>query len=689
MIDHILRDRYRIIQRLGQGTFGSTYQAQDLNWPEPRFLAIKQLCPQFQRQGQQIHPADLLVAKEYFDREAAKLAVLDPYDQIPRLIERFEEGGEFFIVMDYVEGATLNRELVPGAPWSEEAVVKLIRDLLEPLAMVHRHQLIHRDVKPANVMRRRRDDRLVLIDFGGVKEVGTAEYSQARFVPRPPTLWIGTLAYVAPEQADGTAKYSSDLYSVGVIALEALLGCSPLEIPGDRRVGVLVSLNWPEIQRRAPMSDRLNRLLRKMTDPDWQRRYANAQEALKAIESLFGDAQPVFGSEAPTLQIGSSPPPLPIVPPREGLRTQLKRWLLGDQEPDPAPAKPQPRSGSTWVPAPAAKEPRPTVIATPQPPRPVDPFAGWRLREWSFETVRVDRRGRVVKRLRKTARSHFVDLGGGVKLEMVAIPGGQFQMGSPKTELQRFDTEGPVRTVTVSPLLMSRSPITVEQWGRVAGIFPAVLNPRLNIVNADHSKWKDATGPVEQVSWFAAMEFCARLSKATDRLYRLPSEAEWEYACRAGTQTPFAFGETLRTDLANYNGNYTYADGTKGEWRGRTTPVGQFSPNGFGLQDMHGNVWEWCLDDWHENYQNAPVDSRPWFNNSIHEQVFMRQFQESRQMNNGAFQKLTDVDNEQPKLLRGGPWFNHPKSCRSANRFRRRADYCYDGVVGFRVVVLP
>jgi formylglycine-generating enzyme required for sulfatase activity len=295
----------------------------------------------------------------------------------------------------------------------------------------------------------------------------------------------------------------------------------------------------------------------------------------------------------------------------------------------------------------------------------------------------------VVKRLRKTARSHFVDLGGGVKLEMVAIPGGQFQMGSPKTELQRFDTEGPVRTVTVSPLLMSRSPITVEQWGRVAGIFPAVLNPRLNIVNADHSKWKDATGPVEQVSWFAAMEFCARLSKATDRLYRLPSEAEWEYACRAGTQTPFAFGETLRTDLANYNGNYTYADGTKGEWRGRTTPVGQFSPNGFGLQDMHGNVWEWCLDDWHENYQNAPVDSRPWFNNSIHEQVFMRQFQESRQMNNGAFQKLTDVDNEQPKLLRGGPWFNHPKSCRSANRFRRRADYCYDGVVGFRVVVLP
>ena len=618
MIDRILRDRYRIIQRLGQGTFGSTYQAQDLNWPEPRFLAIKQLCPQFQRQGQEINPADLLVAKEYFDREAAKLAVLDQYDQIPRLIERFEEGGEFFIVMDYVEGATLNGELVPGAPWSEAAAIKLMRDLLEPLAMVHRHQLIHRDVKPANVMRRRRDDRLVLIDFGGVKEVGTAEYSQARFVPRPPTLWVGTLAYVAPEQADGTAKYASDLYSVGVIALEALLGCSPLEIPGDRRVGVLVRLDWPEIQRRAPMSDRLNRLLRKMTDPDWQRRYANAQEALKAIESLFGDAQPVFGSE------------------------------------------PQP-----------------------QPPRPVDPFAGWSLQKWSFETVRVDRAGQVVERLRKTARSHFVDLGGGVQLEMVAIPGCQFQMGS-----LEYDSEKPVHPVTVPPLLMSRYPVTVEQWRWVAGSFPAVLNPKLN---TDPSNWKDATGPVEQVNWFDAMEFCARLSRATDRLYRLPSEAEWEYACRAGTQTPFAFGETLRTDLANYNGYHTYADEPTGECRVRTTPVGQFPPNGFGLQDMHGNVYEWCLDDWHENYQNAPVDGRPWFNNSKYEQLFIRQFRESKQMDNGVFQKLTDVDNAQLKLLRGGSWINDPWCCRSAGRLRWWADGrdFIESNVGFRVVVLP
>jgi len=347
----------------------------------------------------------------------------------------------------------------------------------------------------------------------------------------------------------------------------------------------------------------------------------------------------------------------------------------GDSEPVPV-------EGSRAVePPPAPPKPKP------QPePKPPDPFAGWELREWTFETVRVDRAGQIVERLRKTARSHFVDLGGGVQLELVAIPGGQFQMGSTDQELHHDNDESPVHPVTVPPLLVSRYPITVEQWRRVAGSFPAVLNPKLN---ADPSNWKDATGPVERVNWFDAMEFCARLSKATDRLYRLPTEAEWEYACRAETQTqtPFAFGETLTPELANYDGSETYADGPKGEWRRRTTSVGQFPPNGFGLQDMHGNVWEWCLDDWYDSYANAPNHSSARFKNDNHSQslnsaIKLNNYQER------FFQELVKVDNEQPKILRGGSWINDPWYCRSADRHGGRAGLI-DSRIGFRVVVLP
>jgi formylglycine-generating enzyme required for sulfatase activity len=162
--------------------------------------------------------------------------------------------------------------------------------------------------------------------------------------------------------------------------------------------------------------------------------------------------------------------------------------------------------------------------------------------------------------------------------------------------------------------------------------------------------------PVEQVNWYDAIEFCARLSKLTGREYRLPSEAEWEYACRAGTTTPFYFGETITGELANYRSSETYADEYKGEYRQQTTPVGQFPPNAFGLYDMHGNVWEWCADTWHDNYDGAPTDGSVWTKNGN--------------------------DNRSP--LRGGSWFSNPSHCRSAYRNDDRRDYCVS--LGFRVV---
>ncbi|MEH1901332.1 MAG: SUMF1/EgtB/PvdO family nonheme iron enzyme [Nostoc sp.] len=244
------------------------------------------------------------------------------------------------------------------------------------------------------------------------------------------------------------------------------------------------------------------------------------------------------------------------------------------------------------------------------------------------------------------------NLGNGVVLEMLAIPGGKFLMGSPEIELERNYSESPQHTVTIQPFFMGKFPVTQNQWAIVAAL------KKVNIdLNPDPSRFKGANRPVEQVSWDDAIEFCARLSNKTRKTYRLPSEAEWEYACRAGTTTPFYFGETITTDLANYNGKYTYNSGSMGEFRKQTTDVGKFPPNPFGLFDMHGNIWEWCQDSWHENYYNgAPTDASPWMS-----------------------------DNEK-RVLRGGSWNSNPWICRSAfrgNWVRVGQNYR----LGFRVVV--
>jgi formylglycine-generating enzyme required for sulfatase activity len=282
---------------------------------------------------------------------------------------------------------------------------------------------------------------------------------------------------------------------------------------------------------------------------------------------------------------------------------------------------------------------------------------------------------------RQTHRGQFFTeaLSDTVSLDMMLIPGGAFQMGQTEEEKaeiirlygaeryqQSYTDELPQHPVTVPPFFMGKYPITQAQWRTVA-VYPQVEQ----VLDPEPSRFKGDNRPVETVSWDDAQEFCQRLSQHTGRTYRLPSEAEWEYACRAGTTTPFHFGETLSDELANYRAQDweyegktypgVYGRGVYGEFREETTEVGQFPPNAFGLYDMHGNVWEWCEDDYHNSYDEAPSDGSAW----------------------------VDTDRtETNRILRGGSWLYFPGLCRSAFRYDltrvNRLNY-----FGFRVCCVP
>ena len=254
----------------------------------------------------------------------------------------------------------------------------------------------------------------------------------------------------------------------------------------------------------------------------------------------------------------------------------------------------------------------------------------------------------------KQGRYFTEDLGGGVSIDMVALPAGKFLMGSPETEQKAYSDEGPQHEVNLKRFYMSKFEVTQAAWRAVAALPKATRD-----LNPDPSKFKGDDLPVENISWEDAEEFCTRLSVKSGRMYHLPSESQWEYAARAGSATAFAFGETVTAELANYDGTAAYGLAPIGVSRQRTVAVGSLgAANDFGLYDVHGNVREWCDGEYHANYQGAPVDGSSW---------------------------LTDGDVKH-RVTRGGGWDNFAVDCRSASRL----SYSQDGRranIGFRVMM--
>lgn len=270
-LGEILGGRYKIVTQLGQGGFGKTFIAEDKHLPGDHQCVVKQLKPQA------TDPLTLQIARRLFETEAKVLHQLGRHNQIPQLFAYFEEDQEFYLVQELIIGADLSQELTSGKRLNEHQVISLLRDILEILEFVHAQHVIHRDLNPHNLIRRQQDGKLVLIDFGAVKQVTTqvANGEKSSF-----TIAIGTPGYRPSEQANGHPKLSSDIYAIGIVGIQALTGLLPHQLPIDSERG---EINW---QEQATVSPEFAKVLDKMVRYDFRERYSSAASALLALNDL-------------------------------------------------------------------------------------------------------------------------------------------------------------------------------------------------------------------------------------------------------------------------------------------------------------------------------------------------------------------------------------------------------------------
>ncbi|KAB8334054.1 serine/threonine protein kinase [Scytonema tolypothrichoides VB-61278] len=279
MLTKLQGERYQVVQVLGQSLFGQTYLVQDTHLPDHPTCVVKHFLPSSKC------PIPVEIRRRLFTREVEALKKLDNYDLVPHLLAHFEDNLEFYLVQQFIEGHPLTAELSPGDCWSQSKVFQLLYEVLSILDFVHSYGLIHRDVKPSNILRRKQDKRLVLIDFGAVKPIWNQlilnQAKTSNFIPLEyTTIAIGTPGYMPHEQQRGKPRPNSDIYALGMIAIQALTGVHPTQLPEDRNTNEIL---WQEL---AQVNDELAFILNKMVCYHFQDRYNSAKEALEALAPL-------------------------------------------------------------------------------------------------------------------------------------------------------------------------------------------------------------------------------------------------------------------------------------------------------------------------------------------------------------------------------------------------------------------
>ena len=546
---------------------------------------------------------------EQFQTEARTLARLD-HPNIVRIHQVLAAHGTAYLVMEYYPGLTLAEHLErqSGGRLPEATALALMQQILDGLRAVHAEGLLHRDIKPQNIYlaaTRGGNARPVLIDFGAARQVA-GERSRSLSV-------LLTPGYAPLEQYSRRGKQGpwTDVYAVAAVLYRMLTGLTPPDAH-DRNEGEPL----PPAARfgiSAPVSAALDRALAMAAGERTQSVVALQQALAGTVGKVAVEKGPTPPPPAPPRpggETGRPPPP----PPANGPGPGPWPWVVGGvlglagiaavayvATRDPRPVAPMPApvvaAPSPAPSAPAAIPPAPLVIPKPAAPNPPARLA--------FEP------------------------------EMVRIPAGSFLMGSPPSEPERNDDEGPQHQVQVPAFELGKYEVTFDQWDACVSAGGCTHRP-------EDQGWGRGTRPVINISWDDAQGYVKWLNTQTGKQYRLPSEAEWEYAARAGTTTPFSTGNCITTAQANYDGNIDYAGcGAKtGVYLQKTQPVGSYPANRWGLYDMHGNAWEWVQDSSHTNYQGAPGDGSAWEDAGGRERV-----------------------------LRGGSWFSGGRYCRSANRF--------------------
>ncbi|MFM9438446.1 formylglycine-generating enzyme required for sulfatase activity [Janthinobacterium sp. CG_23.3] len=683
--------RYRLERLIAHGGMGQVWQATDLathaELGNSEMVALKILPPQL---TQSATHAKLLIEEA---TQARKLA----HEHIVRVYEWAQDPAtsSYFIIMECLEGADLEHYLGQHGALPLDTVRRLLLPVADALAYAwDKHKLVHRDIKPGNVFLTQKGD-IKLLDFGIASRVRNAGSSLGLQTPN-----AGTTGYRAPEAGTHQRQPSPtlDVYAVAVMVYQMLEGKMPFD--ETRGAGHLPSppagLNpaqWQVLQngfsmtpeaRPASVQALLDKLER-AAGPSEEELAALAEQARlreerrrEEVAALAAQARLIEQKRQRELALKRKAEAEAAA--AEKLRLDQLRKTQDAQRHIEAEAARKARKETLREQLRVRRETDAAAAMAEQQEQQRKLLAAkaelaYRVEQERARKQLASRAAAELAQQLPTATSPVADANGvlrdrfldgtGEGPELVLIPTGRFQMGSPEHERKIamaagsqkswLERETPQHWVGIDySFALGRHPVSVGEWRQFARVTGWVSQSETDWDNPGFAQGE--RHPVVGVSWHDAQLYLQWLIEQTGQFYRLPSEAEWEYACRAGSKSAFSFGDEISTEHANYDGHYTYNGSVRGQYRGGTSAAGDFAPNPWGLYDMHGNVWEWVQDAVHDNYEGAPADGSAW----------------------------EEGGDASRRILRGGSWLYNPRYLRSALRNGFSSALSND-IVGFRV----